>query len=48
MRRMTNEARAEKDRAEIWEMATQEYGEPELQFHQGRALESLDGLGQAA
>ena len=29
--RMANEAPAEKDRAEIWEMATQEYGEPELQ-----------------
>ena len=30
--RMANEAPAEKDRAEIWEMATQEYGEPELQY----------------
>ena len=44
---MANEARAEKDRAEIWEMATQEYGEPELQTLKDvhwRALTVLDKL----
>ena len=43
--RMANEAPAEKDRAEIWEMATQEYGEPELQVLKDvhwRALTVLD------
>ena len=47
LRRMANEARAEKDRAEIWEMATQEYGEPELQTRKDvhwRALTVLDKL----
>ena len=47
LRRMANEARAEKDRAEIWEMATQEYGEPELQILKDvhwRALTVLDKL----
>ena len=47
LRRMVNEARAEKDRAEIWEMATQEYGEPELQVLKDvhwRALTVLDKL----
>ena len=44
---MANEAPAEKDRAEIWEMATQEYGEPELQVLKDvhwRALTVLDKL----
>ena len=31
LRRMAKEAHADEDRAEIWEMATQTYGEPELQ-----------------
>ena len=47
LRRMANEARAEKDCAEIWEMATQEYGEPELQVLKDvhwRALTVLDKL----
>ena len=45
--RMANEAPAEKDRAEIWQMATQEYGEPELQVLKDvhwRALMVLDKL----
>ena len=45
--RMANEAPVEKDRAEIWEMATQEYGEPELQVLKDvhwRALTVLDKL----
>ena len=47
LRGMADEARAEKDGAEIWETATQEYGEPELQTLKDvhwRALTVLDKL----
>ena len=40
LRRMTNKAQTDEGRAEIWEMAIQTYGEPELQvlsrMHTGR------------
>ena len=47
LRRMAKEAREEEDRAEIWEMATQMYGEPELQALKHvhcKALTVLDNL----
>ena len=47
LRRMANEARAEEDHVEIWEMATQTYGEPELQVLKDvhwKALTVLDKL----
>ena len=40
LRRMANEARAEEDRAEIWEMATQTDGEPELQVPSGQIAQT--------
>ena len=47
LRRMTSEAQTEEGRAEIWEMVTQTYGEPELQVLKDvhrKALTVLDKL----
>ena len=47
LRRMANEARTNEERAEIWEMATQTCGEPELQVLKDvhwKALTVLDKL----
>ena len=50
LRRMANEAQTDEGRAEIWEVATQTYGEPELQVLKDvhwKALTVLDRIAQA-